>query len=118
MTSHTSTPLMMVHQGLPWLHDPRSNHCDTSPGPRPRMSGSGGPARIVLVARGDEHRAWHIIDAFAERTGLEARRSHRVAEFLVGTGSREIQVVATLSDIDREWRHYVELGALSPNAGP
>lgn len=82
------------------------------------MTGSDGPARIVLVVRGDGERGWRIIDAFAERTGLEARRSHRVAEFLLGTESREVQIVATLTDIDHEWRHYVELGALSPNAAP
>jgi len=103
-------------QGFPWHHDPRPNHRDPSLGPPSRMMSSGGPARIVLIARGDEHRAWRIIDAFAERTGLEARRSHRVAEFLLGTEDREIQIVATLTDIDHEWRHHVELGSLSPHA--
>jgi hypothetical protein len=78
---------------------------------RPRRSGA--PARIVMVARGDERRAWRIIDAFAERTGLEARRSERVAEFLLRSGLRDVQVVGTLADIDREWRRHVALGPLT-----
>jgi hypothetical protein len=68
------------------------------------------PTRIVMVARGDQRRAWRIIDAFAERTGLEARRSERVAEFTLRAGQRDIQVVATLTDIDRDWRHHIDLG--------
>jgi hypothetical protein len=68
------------------------------------------PTRIVMATRGDERRAWRIIDAFAERTGLEARRSERVAEFALRAGERDIQVVATLTDIDRDWRHHLDLG--------
>ncbi len=68
------------------------------------------PTRIVMVARGDQRRAWRIIDAFAERTGLEARRSDRVAEFTLHAGQRDIQVVATLTDIDHDWRHHLDLG--------
>lgn len=41
------------------------------------------PRRLIMVTHGDERRAWGIIDAFAERTGLEARRSERVAEFML-----------------------------------
>jgi hypothetical protein len=67
------------------------------------------PARIVMVARGDERRAWRIIEAFAERTGLEARRSERVAEFMLPAG-HDVQVVATLADIDREWRTHLDVG--------
>jgi hypothetical protein len=84
-------------------------------GAPPRKVRSGGPARLVMVVRGGGHRGWRIIDAFAERTGLEARRSHRVAEFLLPEG-REVQVVATLTDIDHEWAHHVDLGPLSPYA--
>lgn len=70
------------------------------------------PARIVMVARGDRRRAWRIIDAFAERTGLEARRSDRVAEFAPRSDDRDVQVIATLSDIDRDWRRHVDLGVV------
>jgi hypothetical protein len=68
------------------------------------------PTRIVMVTRGDERRAWRIIDAFVERTGLEARRSERVAEFALRAGDRDIPVVAILDDIDRDWRHHLDLG--------
>jgi hypothetical protein len=67
------------------------------------------PARIVMVTRGDERRAWRIIDAFAERTGLEARRSERVAEFIL-RGDHDVQVLATLTEIDRDWRRNLDLG--------
>ncbi len=70
-----------------------------------------------MVTRGDERRGWRIIDAFAERTGLEARRSERVAEFLLRPGLRDVQVVATLTDIDREWRRHVALGPLTGGVG-
>jgi hypothetical protein len=70
------------------------------------------PARIVMVTRGDQRRAWRIIDAFADRTGLEARRSERVAEFWLRAGERNVQVLATLTDIDRDWREHVDLGPL------
>jgi hypothetical protein len=70
-------------------------------------------ARIVMVTRGDERRAWRIIEAFAERTGLEARRSERVAEFPLRPGDRNIQVVAILTDIDPSWRRHLDLGPLS-----
>jgi hypothetical protein len=63
-----------------------------------------------MVTRGDERRGWRIIDAFAERTGLETRRSERVAEFLLRPWRRDVQVLAILTDIDREWRHHVALG--------
>lgn len=62
-----------------------------------------------MVARGDERRAWRIIEAFAERSGLEARRSERVAEFTLIAG-HDIQVVATLTDIDRDWRTHLDVG--------
>jgi hypothetical protein len=78
-----------------------------------RATRSVAPARIVMVTRGDERRAWRIIDAFVERTGLEARRSERVAEFWLRLGERNVQVVATLTDIDRDWRDHVDLGPLS-----
>jgi hypothetical protein len=68
-----------------------------------------------MVVRGDERRAWRIIDAFAERTGLEARRSERVAEFALNAVDRDVQVIATLGDIDRDWRDHVDLG---PASGP
>lgn len=63
-----------------------------------------------MVTCGAERHAWRIIEVFAERTGLEARRSERVAEFPLRPGQRNIQVVATLTDIDREWRRHVALG--------
>jgi hypothetical protein len=66
------------------------------------------PTRIVMVTRGDERRAWRIIDAFAERTGLEARRSERVAEFML-RADHDVQVLATLTDIDRDWRRHLDL---------
>jgi hypothetical protein len=68
------------------------------------------PTRIVMVTRSDQRRAWRIIDAFVERTGLEARRSDRVAEFALRAGERDIQVIATLTDIDRDWRQHLDLG--------
>lgn len=70
---------------------------------------------MVMVARGDERRAWKIIDSFAERTGLEARRSERVAEFLVRPTDR-VQVVGTLTEIDRDWRDYLMLGPAGPRS--
>jgi hypothetical protein len=39
------------------------------------------PARIVMT-RDDQRRARRILDAFAECTGVEVRRSERVAEFM------------------------------------
>jgi len=67
------------------------------------------PVRIIMVTRGDERRAWGIIDAFAERTGLEARRSEGVAEFMLRP-DRDVQVRATLTDIDRDWRRHLNVG--------
>jgi hypothetical protein len=66
--------------------------------------------RIVLMTRGDQRQAWAIIDAFAERTGLEARKSDRVAEFPLGPDDHHIQVVQTLTDIDPRWSDHVALG--------
>lgn len=63
-----------------------------------------------MVTQGDQRRAWRIIEAFAERTGLEARRSDQVAEFPVSGWERDVQIVAILTDIDPEWRHHLELG--------
>jgi hypothetical protein len=73
------------------------------------VTGSTLPARIVMVARGDERRAWRIIEAFLKRTGLEARRNERVAEFTLAAG-HDIQVLVTLTDIDREWRTHLDVG--------
>ncbi len=74
--------------------------------------GSAAPIRIVMVTRGDVRRAWRIIEAFARRTGLEARRSDRVAEFLIRP-DHDVPVAAVLSEIDREWRRHV---AVSPSS--
>jgi hypothetical protein len=83
----------------------------------PRRMGHGSPGRLVMVVRGDARRAWSIIDAFSERTGLEARRSERVAEFAVTVVDRDLQVIATLAGIDPDWRDHVGLGPL-PQLAP
>lgn len=72
------------------------------------------PVRIVMVTRGDERRAWRIIDAFAKRTGLEARRSDSVAEFLLQADDN-VHAIAVLTDIDRAWSDHVDL--TTPGAG-
>jgi hypothetical protein len=74
--------------------------------------GSVPPARIIMITGRDERRAWEIIEAFARRTGLEARRSDRVAEFLISP-DRDVAVSAVLTEIDREWRDHLDVGPLT-----
>ncbi len=66
--------------------------------------------RIILLIRGDETRAQRIIEAFGERTGLTGRSVSGGTEFALGADDHRIQVVQTLTDIDRTWSDHVALG--------
>lgn len=72
--------------------------------------------RIVLVPHGDGAEAQSIIDAFADRTGLEPDELTEGVEFLLGPDDHGIEVVATLNEIDPGWTDHLALG--DPGADP
>jgi hypothetical protein len=71
--------------------------------------------RIVLLSRGEGSRAQEILDAFAERTGLQPHEIPGGAEFPLEGKDHEIEVVQTLTGIDPSWTDHVALG--SPEGG-
>lgn len=66
--------------------------------------------RVILLARGDEDRASEIIEAFGERTGLEAGEVDGGASFSLAGEEHEVEVVQTLDEIDPSWADHLALG--------
>jgi hypothetical protein len=66
---------------------------------------------VTLIPKGDADTAQEIIDAFAERTGLD----HEQAEDGEGvvfdvSDDHELEVVQTLTEIDPDWTDHLEVG--------
>jgi hypothetical protein len=64
----------------------------------------------IILTKLDED-ADRILDAFAERTGLEREDHDEHAHFaLDDADDHEIDVVQTLTDIDEDWTDHVGVG--------
>jgi hypothetical protein len=66
--------------------------------------------RIVMLGRDDGSRSREIIEAFAQRTGLEAVEIDGGAEFAVSGEDHRVPVVQTLNEIDPGWAEHLALG--------
>lgn len=66
--------------------------------------------RVILLDQGDGPRASAIINAFAERTGLEPEEIEGGASFPIEGEEHEIDIVRTLDEIDPDWTDHLALG--------
>lgn len=64
--------------------------------------------QIILLTRDDQAQA--IVDAFAERTGLQPEPVDGGVAFPLADGDHAIPVTQTLTDIDAGWADHVALG--------
>lgn len=72
--------------------------------------------RIVLLTLGDAATARHIIDEFAQRTGLRPQDVDGGAAFPLEGDDHQVQVVQTLTEIDPQWTDHLMVG--DPEGAP
>jgi hypothetical protein len=65
---------------------------------------------VILLREGDEERASEIVQAFAERTGLEGEEVQGGTSFSLEGEEHEVEVVQTLNEIDPDWSEHLALG--------
>lgn len=66
--------------------------------------------RIILLGDEDSTEARHIIDRFAEETGIEPTEDGGTWTFELSADDHDIDVTQTLNEIDPDWPERLELG--------
>lgn len=68
--------------------------------------------QVILIPKdgADPEQAKRIIDAFAERTGLEPTPADDGTSFAIGPDEHGVPIKQTLDDIDAHWAQSVQLG--------
>ena len=66
---------------------------------------------VTLIRKSDDPAADDIIEAFAERTGLDHEDTEDGEGVIFDVSDdHELQVVQTLTDIDPDWTDHLEVG--------